>query len=152
MALDIFTDLLPVNQEYGAVIFSRVISKKLSDVYLLWTCCAVLSRSVVFSSLRLCGLFSTRLHHPWDSPGKSIGVHCHSLLQGIFPTQGSNPGIPCCRQIFYQLSHQGSSWILEWVAFPFSWGSSRPRYWTGVSCMPGKFFTSWATREAPNYL
>ena len=38
--------------------------------------------------------------------------------QGIFPTQGSNPGLPHCRRILYQLSHQGSPTILEWGAFP----------------------------------
>ena len=43
-----------------------------------------------------------------DSPGKNTGVGCHALLQGIFPTQGSNPGLPHCRQILYQLSYQGS--------------------------------------------
>ena len=43
---------------------------------------------------------------PWDSPGKNPGVGCHSLLQGIFPTQGSNPGIPHCRQILYHLSQE----------------------------------------------
>ena len=36
---------------------------------------------------------------PWDSPGKKAGVGCHSLLQGIFPTQGSNPGLLNCRQV-----------------------------------------------------
>ena len=45
---------------------------------------------------------------PWDSPGKSTGVGCHALFQGIFPTQGSNPGLPNCRQILYQLSYQAS--------------------------------------------
>ena len=40
----------------------------------------------------------TRLLHPWDSPGKNTGVGCHFLLQGIFPTQGLNPGLPHCRQ------------------------------------------------------
>ena len=44
----------------------------------------------------------------WDSPGKNTGVSSCSLLQGIFPTQGSNPGLPHCRQILYCLSHQGS--------------------------------------------
>ena len=44
----------------------------------------------------------------------------HSLLQGIFPTQGSNPGLPHWRWILYQLSHKGSPRILEWVAYPFS--------------------------------
>ena len=43
----------------------------------------------------------------------------HSLLEGIFPIQGSNPGLPHCRQILYQLSHKGSLRILEWVAYPF---------------------------------
>ena len=49
-----------------------------------------------------------------------------SPLQGISPTQGSNPGLPHCRQILYQLSHKGSPRILEWVAYPFSSGSSDP--------------------------
>ena len=45
---------------------------------------------------------------PWDSPGKNTGVGCHALLQGIFLTQGSNPGLMHCRQILYHLRHQGS--------------------------------------------
>ena len=65
-----------------------------------------------------------------------------SLLQGIFSTQGSNPGLPHCRQILYQLSHRGSTRKLEWVAFPFSRGCSQPRDQTGVSCSAGRFFTS----------
>ena len=48
----------------------------------------------------------------------------HALLQGIFPTQGSNPGLQHCRQILYQLGHQGSPRILEWVVYSFSRGSS----------------------------
>ena len=47
-----------------------------------------------------------------------------SLLQGIFPTQGSNPVLSHCRQILYQLSHKESPRILEWVDYPFSRGSS----------------------------
>ena len=70
----------------------------------------------------------------------------------IFPTQGSNPGFFHCRWIFYQLSHKGSPRILEWVAYPFSSGSSWPRNQTGVSCTAGRIFTSWATRESPNIL
>ena len=45
---------------------------------------------------------------PWNFPGKSTGVGCHFLLQGIFPTQGLNPGLPHCRKMLYHLSHQGS--------------------------------------------
>ena len=71
---------------------------------------------------------------------------CYALLQGIFPTYRSNPGLPHCRWIPYCLSHQGSPIILEWVSDPFSRGSSWPRNQTGVSCIAGRFFTSWATR------
>ena len=48
-----------------------------------------------------------RLLCPWGSPGKNTGVGCH-FLQGIFLTQGSNPGLLHCRQFLYQLSYQGS--------------------------------------------
>ena len=48
------------------------------------------------------------LYSPWNSPGQNAGVGSLSLLQGIFPTQGSNPGLPHCRWILYQLSHKGS--------------------------------------------
>ena len=50
----------------------------------------------------------TRLLCPWNSLGKNTGVSCHFLLQGIFPTQGLNLGLPHCRQTLYQVSHQGS--------------------------------------------
>ena len=46
-----------------------------------------------------------------DSPGKNTGVGCHIPLQGIFSTQGSNPGLPHCRRILYWLSHQGSPYL-----------------------------------------
>ena len=83
-----------------------------------------------------------------DSPGKKIRVSCHGPLQGIFPIQGSDPGLPYCRWILYHLRHQGSTIILEWVAYPFSRGSSQPRNQTGDSCTAGRFLISWATREA----
>ena len=105
-----------------------------------WMCerCSVMS-----NFLRPYGLYS-----PWNSPGLNTGVDSHSLLQGIFPTQGSNPGLLHCRWILYQLSHQGSPRILDWVAYPFSSGSSWPRNLTRVSYIAGRFFTNWATREA----
>ena len=83
-----------------------------------------------------------------NSPGKNTGVGCHALFHGIFPTQGSNPGLVHCRQILYHLSHQGSPRTLHWVAYPFSRGSSPPRNQTGVSYIAGGFFSSWVTREA----
>ena len=48
------------------------------------------------------------LYSPWNSPGQNTGVGSLSLLQRIFPPQGSNPGLWHCRQILYQLSHKGS--------------------------------------------
>ena len=84
----------------------------------------------------------------WNSPHQNTGVSSLSFLLGIFPTQGSNPGLRHCRQILYHLSHKGSPRTLEWVAYPFSRGSSRPMNWTRVSCIAGGFLTNWAIREA----
>ena len=103
-------------------------------------------RSVVSESLRPHGLYS-----PWNSPGQNTGVSRLSLLQGIFPTHRSNPGLPHFRQILYQLSYKGSPRILEWVACPFSRGSSWHRNRIVVSCIAGIFFTNWAIREALIY-
>ena len=88
------------------------------------------------------------LYNPWSFPGQNTGVGSLSLLQGIFPTQGSNPGLPHCRQIIYQLSHKGSPRILEWVTYASSSGCSQLGNQTGVSCIAGRFFTSWTIREA----
>ena len=96
------------------------------------------SCSVMSDSLQPHGLYS-----PWNSLGQNTGLGSLSLLQGIFPTQGLNPGLPCCRQILYQLSHKRSARILEWVAYPFSSRSYWPRNRTGVSCIAGRFFTNW---------
>ena len=84
---------------------------------------------VAESSLTLCNpmdcsLPGSSVHG--DSPGKNIGVGFHALLQGIFPTRELNPSLPHCRQILYCLRHQGSSRTLEWIAYPFSRGSSQP--------------------------
>ena len=74
-------------------------------------------------------------------PGQNNRV-AFPFSRGIFPTQGSNPGLPHCRRILYQLSYKGSSGILEWVAYPFSSRSSWPRSQTGFSCIGGRFFTN----------
>ena len=66
------------------------------------------------------------LYSSWDSPGQNTGVGSLYLLQGIFPTQRWNLGLPHCRWILYQLSHKGSPRTLEWVTYPFSGGSSQP--------------------------
>ena len=87
-------------------------------------------------------LWPHRLHSPWNSPGQNTGVGSLSLLQGIFPTQGWNPGLPHCRQILYQLSYQGSptnirlsynniKWCLMYsgVRFCSSWAKETPSVW-----------------------
>ena len=89
--------------------------------------CESESSSVVSDSLPPHGLYN-----PWNSPGYNTRIGSHSLLQGIFPTQGLNPGLPQCRRILYQLSHQGSSRntgvgslsFLQWVfgTQESSWG------------------------------
>ena len=121
-----------------------------SSSYLIYdfVCCAVLSSSVVSTLCdpRDCSLPGSSVQG--DSPGKNTGVGCH-VLQGIIPIEGSNPGLPHCRQNFYHLSLQGRPRILEWVAYSFSRGSFQPINWTGVSCIAGRFFTNSSIREAP---
>ena len=72
-------------------------------------------RSVLWDSLQPHGLYRS-----WNSLGQNTGVGSLSLLQGIFLTQGSNPGLLCWGWILYQLSHNGSPRLLEWVAEPGS--------------------------------
>ena len=105
--------------------------------------CESENRSVMSDFLWPHGLYS-----PWTSLGQNTGVGSLFLLQGIFPTHGSNPGLLHCRQILYSLSHKGNPSILEWVAYPFSSRSSRPRNRIMVSCIAGGFFTNWTIREA----
>ena len=107
------------------------------------------------SESEICSVMSNSLWphgicSPWNSLGQNPRVSSLFLPQGIFPTQGSNPGLPHFRQILYQLSHKGSPRILEWVDYPFSSGSSWPRSQTGVSCITGGFFSNWAIRDAPD--
>ena len=92
--------------------FWTIVGKwKSNDVFNIWAdkiveYCVVKicheSHSVVSDSLPPHGLYS-----PWNSPGWDTGVGSFSVLQGIFPTQGSNSGLPHCRRTIYQLSHKG---------------------------------------------
>ena len=93
-----------------------------------------------------CSLPGSSVHG--NFPGKNTGVGCHALLQGIFLIQGSNAGLPHCRWILHCLNHQRSPRILEWVTYPFCSISSWLKNQSRVSCIAGRFFTSWATREA----
>ena len=103
--------------------------------------------SVVSDSLQCHGLYS-----PWNSPGQHTGKGSLSLLQGIFPTQGSNPGLPHCRWILYQLSHKGSPRTLEWVAYPFSSESSRPRNRQFKYYLDEQFLNVWNLFERMSYV
>ena len=94
-------------------------------MYLVVSCallCLVAQLCLTLCDSMDCSPPSSPIHG--DSPGKNSGMGCYALLQGIFLTQGLNPGLPHCRQILYHLSHQGSPRILEWVAYPFSRGST----------------------------
>ena len=109
---------------------------------MLWKCCTQWVSE--WKSLSRVWLFET----PWTVPG-ILQVRTLEWVAFPFSRGSSQPGIkprslPHCRQILYQLSHNGSPTTLEWVAFPFSRRPSRPRNWTGVSCIAGRFFTNWA--------
>ena len=101
--------------------------------HILNFCLDLAARYLVTQSCQCVQLFATSWTSPpgssvhGDSSGKNTGVGCHALLQEIFPTQGLNPGLPHCGWILSHLSHLGGPRILEWVAYPFSRGSSQPR-------------------------
>ena len=105
-------------------------------------CCVVVSHSVVPYSLGPHGLQPRQEY--WS------GLPCPP--PGDFPNPGIKPRSQHCRWILYHLSQQGSPRILEWVTCLFSRGSSRPKNQTGVSCIAGRYFTSWATREAKSLI
>ena len=145
----------------------KPIRLKLIPGYFFVLCLVAQSYPTLFDPMD-CSPPGSSVHE--DSPGKNTRVGCHALLQGIFPTQGSNPGLLHCRRILYCLSHQGSpgkvkvkvsqssptpcdamfytehgilqARILGWVVYPFSSRSSQPRNRTGVSCIVGGVFTN----------
>ena len=83
----------------------------------------------------------------YSLPGSSVQGILQAILLEWLAVPFSGDGLQPCRQILYHLSHQGSPRTLEWVAYPFSRGSSWPRNQTGVSCITGRFFSSWDTRD-----
>ena len=104
---------------WGAKIPQGLWSSQIKNCFKHWgegvvpskMCCAVLSRSVMSPMGTLwdpmdCSLPGSSVHGA--SPGKNTGAGCHALLQGIFQTQGSNPGLLHCKWILYKLSYQGS--------------------------------------------
>ena len=96
-------------------------------------------------SLSCVRLFGTRLLHPWDFLGKSAGVDCHFLLQGIFPTQESNLGLPHCRQTLYHLSHEGSPFFMCIEVYSSETQNFKPHFylpllWSRLSASSSTFF------------
>ena len=102
--------------------------------------CLVAQLCPTLCDLMDCSLPRSSVHG--HSPGKNTGASCHALFQGIFSTQGLNPGLLHCRWILYHVNYQESPRILEWVAYPFSRGFSRPRNQTRVCHIAGGFCTS----------
>ena len=88
--------ILPVNLSGGLLIIAGLL-------------CLVTQSCLTLCDPMDCSPASSSVHG--DSPGKNTGVGCHAILQGIFLTQGSNPGLPHFRQILYHLSHQGGWFI-----------------------------------------
>ena len=88
--------------------------------------CVCVSCSVVSDSLQPYRVYPARLLCPWDYPGKNTGVGSHSLLQGIFPTQGLNLALLHCRHILYRLSQPGkpeqmNRWLVNSVQIYANW-------------------------------
>ena len=86
------------------------------------------------------------IYSPWHFPGQNTGAGSLFLLQGIFSTQESNPGLQHCRQILYQLSHQGNTRILVWVAYPFLQGIF-PTQELNRCLLHCRQIITWATRK-----
>ena len=113
----------------------------------------MLGHSVLSDFLQRPGLYPTRLLCPWNFPGKNAGVECHFLLQGIFPTQGSNlsllhllrwqtdsfplglPGKPWCLTLCDHMDC-GHPRLLCSPHAPLSMELSRQEYWSGLPCLP----------------
>ena len=89
---------------------THLLRRELCMNYLICAVCLVAQSCLTLCNPMDCRPPGSSVHR--DSPDKNTGVGCHALLQGIFPTQGSNPGLLHCRQILYHLSHQGSPRIL----------------------------------------
>ena len=114
----------------------------MSQIKKYWEGWKYVSCLVMLDSLR--PPWTTRLLSAWNSPGKNTGVGCHSLLQGIFLTQESNPGLLHWRQILYCLSHQRSVCVFASVhSCAFTWFGMRR-----VNVIPNQIKARKCTPEA----
>ena len=97
------------------------------------------------------------LVYPWNSPGKDTGVGSHSHLQSIFPSQGSNPGLPHCGRVLYWLSHQKAQEYWSGQPFPSPGDLPDPGIKPGSPCRWGElqanslsfFFANSLSAELP---
>ena len=84
----------------------------------------------------------------WNTPGKNTGVGSHSLFQGIFPTQGTNPCLPHCRQTLLPSELTGKPKNTGVGSHSLLQGTFLTLGLNRDPCIVGRFFISWATREA----
>ena len=118
-------------------------------------CSIYLKGAVCAQSLSCVRLFATLWTVARQAPfskeilqSRILGWVAMPSSKGSSQLRDRTPSLLHWKRILYRLSHQGSPRILGWVAVPFSRGSSQPRDWTQVSCIAGRFFTIWTTKEA----
>ena len=99
-----------------------------------FSCVLILCNQAPWSVVH--GPCSTRLLCPWISPGKNTGVGCHFLLQGIFPTQGSNLRLLCGRQILYHWAAREVKPFIPWASLILLWKHYNLVHW----CPLGSWF------------
>ena len=104
----IFIDFFQASQKMKSALYYFLFC--IVDIILYYTVCLVTHSCPTLCDPMDCSPPGFSVHE--DSPGKNTGVGFHALLQGIVPTQGSNSGLPHCRQILYQLSHWESPNII----------------------------------------
>ena len=104
--------------------------------------------------LNSCDTWTQLLHGMWDLTGSGIEPTSLVLANGFFITEppsevkDTQSCSTLCNPMDYTVHGILQARILEWVAFPFYKGSAQPRDRTQFSRIAGRFFTSWATREA----
>ena len=118
--------------EWGAIAFSRgssqprdrtMVSCITGRCFTIWATREVPKWKWTSLSQSCPTLCDPRDYNPWNALGQNTGVGISSLLQGIFPTQGSNPRLLHCRWILYQLSHK---WSPGGAEAPVKWNVSNP--------------------------
>ena len=139
----------PLEKEMGKHCFKNTVSQRNPNTHK--RICSVRKETVLVTQEcpTLCDPW-TAAHQAPLSMGYSRWEYWSGLPcppPGDLLNTGIEPRSPALQADSLHLSYQGSPWILKWVVYPFSWGSSQPRNWTRVSCIAAGFFTIWATGE-----